>query len=97
MPQRLADEFELVEHLDRPQDVGRVRTLAAACFEPAAFLAALEHGIQQDLFHTALHESRPKLTEHRVMKALVAQLQTQRVLPVNAGAYGLCRLPVAQV
>jgi hypothetical protein len=31
------------------------------------------------------------------MKALVTQLQTQRVLPVNPGTYGLCRLAIAQI
>jgi hypothetical protein len=31
------------------------------------------------------------------MKALVGQLQTQRVLPVNPGAYGVRRLPIAQI
>ncbi len=31
------------------------------------------------------------------MKALVGQLQTQRVLPVNPGADGLRRLPIAEM
>lgn len=31
------------------------------------------------------------------MKALIGQIQTQRVLPVNAGAYGVCRLSIAQI
>ena len=31
------------------------------------------------------------------MKALVGQFQTQRVLPINPGTYGLCCLPVTQI
>ena len=97
MPKGFTDQFELVEGLHGPEDGGRVGALAAARFEPAPFLAPPEQGIQQGLFETAVQQSRPKLAEHRVMKALVGQLQTQRVLPVNPGADGLGRLPITQI
>jgi hypothetical protein len=71
--------------------------LPSARLEPAALPTALQQAVEQDLLEAASYQPRAKLAQRRVMKTLIAQLQAQGILPVNARPHGVCRLPVTQI
>ena len=79
------------------QHVGAVGALLAARLDQAAGLEALEHRVQQQVLRLAGDEAGAELGQHAEVEAGVGQLEPERILPVDPGAHGVGRLPVAEV
>src|SRR5262244_1626031 len=58
-----------------------VSALTAPRLENLAVPTHLQKRIEQELFSTATDQARTKLTQHRMVKPRIGQLQIQRVLP----------------
>jgi hypothetical protein len=95
--QGLPDKLELVERANDSHHRRRIGALTSPRLEPAPLLTALQQAVEQDVFEASLHQPRPKFTQRRVVESFIAAGKSQGVLPVNAGAHGLCRLSVAQI
>jgi hypothetical protein len=59
--------------------------------------AAVQNGVQQWLFGGAADQACAELTKYGEVEAGFRQFQAEGVLPVDAGADGIGRLPVGQV
>jgi hypothetical protein len=73
-----------------------VGPLSAAGLHQAARGEALEHAVQEQQLAPVGDEPRAEFTEHAEVEAGVAELQAQRVLPVDARAHRLGGLPVGE-
>jgi hypothetical protein len=71
-----------------------VRTLPPPCLEQLALAADLEQSREQELFGTAHNQAGTKLTQDRVVKPGIGELQIQRVLPINPTAHRIGGLPI---
>jgi hypothetical protein len=60
-------------------------------------LKSFQHAIQQELFGSAGYQPRAKLREHAEVKPRIRQFQSERLLPVNAGAHRLGSLTITPV
>lgn len=78
------------------QHMSGVTALAAPGLQHATRLGQHQHGIDAPLLGAVLHKPASELAQHRVAEARVAELQTQQVLPVNAGAHRVGCLAVGQ-
>ena len=79
------------------QHVGAVGALLAARLDQATCLEALEHPIRHQVLRPAPNETGTEFGEHAEMEAGIGQLEAERVLPVDAGAYGIGGLPITEV
>ena len=95
--QRLADQLEEMQVVHGGQHMGAVGPLLAARLDQATGLEALEHPVEQQMLGVAGHQPRPELGQHAEVETRVGQLEPERVLPVDAGAHRVGRLPVAEV
>src|SRR5437016_4707266 len=77
--------------------MGGVRTLLAPRLEQAERPATLEQLLQQQHFRAAGEQAVPEFAQHRKVETRIAQVETQQILPVNAGADGLRRLAIGEV
>ena len=77
--------------------MGGVGALLATGLDQAAIPEAFEHLVEQKLLSLTGDQSGAELTEDREIESGIGQLQTERVLPVDAGADRVGGLPVAEV
>lgn len=73
-----------------------VASLAAARFEEPALSGHGENGIENAALSSVGQQSRAELTQDRVVKAEVSELQAEQVGPVDAGAGCVGSLSVGQ-
>ena len=71
-----------------------VGALASAGFEPLAFAAAVQDGIEQALFGGPHDQPGAELAEDRAVEAGVGELSAQSILPIDTAAHGLGRLAI---
>ena len=71
-----------------------VGALASAGFEPRAFAAAVQDGIEQALFGGSYDQPGAELAENRAGEAGVGELSAQRLRPIDTAAHGLGRLAI---
>ena len=69
-------------------------SLLAAGFDPTAFPARREQEIQQTTLRSVREEPTAQFGEHGAIKAGIAQLQAEYLLPIDAGAHGHGSLPI---
>jgi hypothetical protein len=94
---RLGHQFQTVEGPDGREHVGRVGPLPTAGPEQPALAETLQERVQQEAFRAAGEQAGAELAEDRGVEARVGQLQRQGVLPVDAAAGGVRRLPIREV
>ena len=76
--------------------MGRVRSLFTTGFQPLVVLATRQQVREQALFGLAGHQPLPKFRQDTKVKTSGGQLQAQQILPINATAHGIGRLPVGE-
>jgi hypothetical protein len=76
--------------------MGGVRPLRAALTHPAARDTLLQQGLQEQVLRAASQHPVAELREDREVKARIAQLQPQGILPVDASPHRLGRLAVRE-
>ncbi len=96
MAEGLADEFDPVEHPHRRQHLRRVSALPPPRLDQLPLAAPPQEGVEEEPLRVALDQPRAELDEHRGIEARVVQVTPQEVLPVDAAAHGVGRLPIRQ-
>src|SRR5512132_540740 len=81
-PQRLADQFQVVEGADCRQNVGGVGALLAARLDQAALAQALQHDLEQALILSPGNQAGSEFTQNGEVEARILKLQAQGVLQV---------------
>src|SRR5579872_1171642 len=76
--------------------MGRVGALTAPSLQIAALLTRSKQLVKQQLFCRPLDEARPELREDREVEAMVGELQTKGILPVNPRSHRFRRLSVGE-
>jgi hypothetical protein len=71
-----------------------VGPLASAGFEPLAFAADVQDGIEQALFGGPYDQTGAKLASNRAVEAGVSEFSTEGILPIDPTAHGLGRLAI---
>ena len=79
------------------QHVRAVGALLAARFDQATRLETLEHRVQQPVLRLPGDEARAELGQHAEVEPGVGELKPECELPVDPGAHGIGRLPVAEM
>src|SRR6266581_492140 len=92
----LPNTFEPIEGPDSRQDMGRVGSLFASCFQQTLCFKALQHGFQQQHLCRSCEQTSPKFREHREIKSRICQIQRESIFPVNSATNSLCRLPIRE-
>ena len=96
-PQRLPGQLQPVQLTDRAQHVSGIGALPAAGLDQAEPGQALQQRVQRQARQIAGHQPGPELAQHAGVKALVIQLQAQRVLPRHPVPDRVSSLPASQV
>src|SRR5215472_3816961 len=75
--------------------VESVRCLPLA-LPPATLPTLLQPEIAQATLRSVRQEPTAKFAEHGAIKAAIGQLQAKYILPIDAGAHGIGRLPIGE-
>lgn len=92
--QRLAHHRDPVERADGGQHMRRIRPLPSPRFEQMVLPAPRQESIEQPLSAVAYQQPGAEFAEHGGIEARVGRVQPQDVLPIDATADGIGRLPV---
>ena len=97
MAECLPHKFDAIQRADRRQDVTGVGTLVALWLEQSALADSLQEQVQEQSLGTALDQPATELAQDGVIETGILQLETERVLPNHARAYGIRCLAVGQI
>ena len=92
--QRLAHSLQSVQRTNCGQHVRRVGALPPPPFEQPTTLDPLQEAFQQYRFRPTGDQPSPEFTQDAVVEARIVDLQPKQILPIDAAANRLSRLPI---
>ena len=95
--QGLGGAFQAIDGADSGQDMGGIRALAAASFEPTPRATRLQEGLEESFLRAALEQARAELAEHGGIEAGIGEFEAEEVLPVDPGADGVGGRAIGQL
>ena len=78
------------------QHVGAVGALLAPRLDQATCFEAIQHPVQQQVLCPTSNQTGAELRQHAEMETRMGQIEAERMLPLNTGAYDVGPLPIAQ-
>src|SRR5436853_5093408 len=75
--------LKTIEHPYRCQNMGRIGTLTAACFEQPSRFETLEHGLEKLYLRSTCDQASTKFAQDRKVKARIGQFEGESIFPVD--------------